>query len=205
MKWRIVDKANSTAPVGGNYSQWKPQLSREGGAQCVYCCIPESKFGGIRNFHVEHYRPKSIFPELTNVYGNLFYACGVCNVFKSDDWPSDPENGKYDVAYYPDPSIVDYCNFLEIDEFSGLVMSKTLTGKYLIERLHLNRPQMIGLRAVAALFSRIDAATNEIQELLQAGAIPESDKDEVVGLLICLYNMARKYSEARPYGPEQLR
>lgn len=205
MKWRIVDKTTAKIPTTGIYNQWKPQLAKEAGSQCVYCCIPESKFGGIRNFHVEHYRPKSLFPALTNVYGNLFYACGVCNIFKSDDWPSEHADGRYDLAAYPDPSIVDYSSFLQVDDLSGKVSSDTFTGKYLIERLHLNRPQMIGLRAVTSLFARIDATTKDIRELWDAGKIADADKAAVTDLLFALYEVSRKFSEAKPYGPDQLK
>jgi len=205
MKWQVIDKTAARAPTKGTYSQWKPQLAHEGGSRCVYCCIPESKFGGIRNFHVEHYKPKSIFPLLTNEYRNLFYACGICNIFKSDDWPAEHQPGSYTRAAYPDPSLVSYSDFLDVDELSGTVVSQTFTGKYLIERLHLNRPQMIGVRAMSALLSRIDAARRELQELWEAGAINDSDNGEVTDLLFALLAMALRYSDAKPYGADQLR
>lgn len=205
MKWRVIDKTSAQIPATGTYSQWKPQLAREGGSRCVYCCIPESKFGGSRNFHVEHYRPKSIFPDLTNEYRNLFYACGICNIFKSDDWPAEHMLGNYRIAAYPDPSLVSYGEFLEVEATTGTVRSATFTGKYLIERLHLNRPQMIGLRLMSTLFMRIDAAHSAIRELWETGAVNETNRQEVIELLLAHYQMARKYSEARPYGADQLR
>lgn len=205
MKWQLIDKTAVQIPTGGTYSQWKPQLAREGGSRCVYCCIPESKFGGSRNFHVEHYRPKSIFPKLTNEYGNLFYACGICNIFKSDDWPADHQLGSYTRAAYPDPSLVNYSDFLNVDEPSGMVESQTFTGRYVIERLHLNRPQMVGLRAMSALVGRIDVAKKELQELWEAGAVHDNNKDEVMDLLFALVGMWKKVSEAKPYSVDQLR
>jgi uncharacterized protein (TIGR02646 family) len=205
VKWQVIDKTAAQVPTTGTYSQWKPQLAREAGDRCVYCCIPESKFGGSRNFHVEHYRPKSSFPKLTNEYGNLFYACGICNIFKSDDWPGDHQVGNYAAPAYPDPSLVNYNDFLSIDEPSGTVESQTFTGKYVIERLHLNRPQMIGLRAMWTLFGRIDAAEQELRQLWESGAITDNNKEEVTKLLFELFEMARKYSEAKPYGADQLR
>lgn len=205
MKWRLIDKANSKPPTSGTYRQWKPQLSQEAGRQCVYCCIPESKFGGLRNFHVEHYRPKSLFPHLENEYNNLFFACGICNIFKSDDWPAEPQVGTYSSAGYPDPSVEDYCNFLELDEFSGEVRSNVFTGKYIIERLHLNRPQMVGLRSVNSLLKKLDAAAEEISNLIEMHEIPNEDKDEIIALLNSFYKLSRKFSEARPYSEDQLR
>ncbi len=205
MRWRLVDKSGATIPTSGTYSQWKPQLAIEAGSQCVYCCIPESKFGGLRNFHVEHYRPKSIFPTLTNDYGNLFFACGVCNIFKSDDWPSEHQVGRYDVPAYPDPSKVNYSDFLSVNPRTGMAFSTSFAGNYIIQRLHLNRPQMVGLRAMSALFARMDQAHAEIASLIESDAVPAEDIRDVMALLSDLLKMARKYSEARPYGADQLK
>lgn len=205
MKWELIDKSGAKIPTTGTYSNWKPQLAFEGGSRCVYCCIPESKFGGSRNFHVEHYKPKSLFPKLTNDYGNLFYACGICNIFKSDHWPSGHQVGDYTSAAYPDPSLVCYGDFLTVDEHSGMVVSQVFTGKFVIERLHLNRPQMIGLRAVSALMARIRAAKDDIEKLWAAGEIQADNKDEVTDLLFALVKMLERVSDAKPYGADQLR
>ena len=59
-------KEKTQQPTKGKYSDWKEILAEEGFNQCVYCAIPDACFGGIRNFHVEHYRPKSKFKKLEN-------------------------------------------------------------------------------------------------------------------------------------------
>ena len=63
MNWIIIVKDPERLPRRGNYrnQEWKQQLAEKGHNQCVYCAIHENIMGGIRNFHVEHYRPKSIF------------------------------------------------------------------------------------------------------------------------------------------------
>lgn len=144
MQWFRIPKENSTKPATGKcYSDWKEPLSIEGKQQCVYCTINIKAFGGIRNFHVEHYRPKAKdkFPELEHEYRNLFFACSICNTFKSDEWKNEPSS-KYDNHSYPDPSKVDYSDFL-FKNISHLVESKYITGKYIIQKLFLNRPQLI--------------------------------------------------------------
>lgn len=113
--WKRIPKEVAIQPLQGIYSDWKPALSVEGYHQCVYCFVSETYFGGIRNFHVEHYRPKTKFIPLTNVYSNLFYVCSICNSFKSDDWPNEPDTD-YTKPFYPDPSIVDYCELFDIEE-----------------------------------------------------------------------------------------
>jgi hypothetical protein len=40
---------------------------------------------------VDHYKPKSKFPDFECVYSNLFYACPACNRRKGIFWPTDEE------------------------------------------------------------------------------------------------------------------
>jgi len=144
MKWFRIAKESSPRPTSGSsYHDWKEHLLVEGKYQCVYCAINTNSFGGIRNFHVEHYRPKAKdkFPELENEYTNLFAACSICNCFKSDDWPNEPST-LLDNHAFPDPSKIDYCSFLEHNN-QVVVESKHITGKYIIQKLFLNRPQLI--------------------------------------------------------------
>lgn len=144
MKWFRIAKETSPRPTSGStYHDWKEHLLTEGNNQCVYCAININSFGGIRNFHVEHYKPKAKdkFPELINEYSNLFVACSICNCFKSDDWPDEPSTLLNNHAF-PDPSKIDYCNFLEHNNHA-VVESNHVTGRYIIQKLFLNRPQLI--------------------------------------------------------------
>jgi len=161
LKWRKVIKGNITQPDKGEYSDWKPLLAKEALNQCVYCAIHDSALGGIRNFHVEHYRPKSLFPKFTNTFTNLFYACPICNTFKGDDWPNEPSED-FSNHCYPDPSAHDYNSFFEIDIKSGLINGKSITSCYLTEKLYLNRNQLILERRSQILRSR----ENELIETL---------------------------------------
>lgn len=204
MKWRLVDKKSVQSPTTGTYSDWKPQLAQEAKCQCVYCCIHESHFGGIRNFHVEHYKPQSKFPTLKNTYSNLFYACGVCNVFKSNDWPCELPNGDLSQAGYPDPSQVDYGQFLSVDQYSGVATSESRAGKYIIERLHLNRPHLIGLRAWSALVRRLETVNAEFKALVDTG-VPELETAAVMRSLVAINSLMLQLAKVRPYAPDQLR
>lgn len=205
MKWRVVDKTGSIVPTAGTYRSWKPQLAREAQLQCVYCCIHESNFGGIRNFHVEHFKPKSLFPALENEYSNLFYACGICNVFKSDDWPADLRDDEFDKNGYPNPSTVNYADFLNTDPETGKVISDYQVGRYVIERLHLNRPQMIGLRSLSSVMERLKTSMVKIRSLHESGEIPADMKNAVIEVLLRINDLLTRRTEARPYGVDQLR
>lgn len=205
MKWRIIDKKNARAPASGDYRSWKPQLAIEAELQCVYCCIHESQFGGFRNFHVEHYKPQSAFPELRNEYSNLFYACGICNSFKSDDWPTELNEGDLSKPGYPCPAEVDYNGFLHVDEDTGEVFGDDVTGRYLVERLHLNRGHIVALRVMAVLFDRLDYFHKQIAEMLENKEIPDQFKDEVISMLLRMADVLGRYASVRPYNPDQLR
>jgi hypothetical protein len=166
MKWKRVPKENSKQPASGTYSDWKEILAHEGSHQCVYCAIPEPRFGGIRNFHVEHYRPKGIrrFRKLTNDISNLYFACAICNTFKGDDWPSEPDP-TFCTHCFPDPSITDYSDiFTSRDD--GQVEGRYAASQYLTEKLFLNRPQLIYERRYASLVGRLKAATEDIAPII---------------------------------------
>lgn len=126
----------SNPPRHRSYQRYKPYLRDDFGYACVYCGIHENESGGPRFFTVEHYRPKSRFPELRNEYGNLLYACAVCNGYKGDDWPSD--HPLADGRGYLDPcehDLAEHVGPAGDDEVAGL----TPVGRYMVERLHLNR------------------------------------------------------------------
>jgi hypothetical protein len=165
MEWKRVPKENSAQPVKGTYKDWKELLAEESYYQCVYCALHEARFGGIRNFHVEHYRPKSKFKELENDFKNLFYACSICNVFKSDDWPDEP---KVDLsnASYPNPSHIDYNNIFFIIKNTGIINGKYIAAKYLVEKLFLNRPQLIIERKAAYLYRQLEQCKSYIAQII---------------------------------------
>jgi 5-methylcytosine-specific restriction endonuclease McrA len=64
----------------------KALLKAETADKCAYC---ESKVPHVDYGDVEHIIPKSVRPELRFDYGNLTFACAVCNTKKSDYY--DPE------------------------------------------------------------------------------------------------------------------
>jgi hypothetical protein len=205
MEWKLVDKSVTTTPKNGTYRDWKSALAKEASYNCVYCCIHESKFGGQRNFHVEHFRPKSTFPQFENSYGNLFYACGICNSFKGNDWPAEPISGNLTIIAYPDPSELDYGNLLQTDVLTGLVVSRFPAGKYIIEKLYLNRPQMVTLRRFTYSLNEMTEAKDILYALKKAGRIPPDKMGQVMDFLFKLTDLWEKFSSVRPYDASQVR
>jgi uncharacterized protein (TIGR02646 family) len=52
--------------------------------KCVYCEWP---INAPRAAHVEHFKPKALFPSLAYEWTNYFLGCPGCNGAKSDKWP----------------------------------------------------------------------------------------------------------------------
>jgi hypothetical protein len=130
-------------PTRRNYQAYKPFLREDFEYRCVYCDVHENELGGPRIYTVEHFKPKSIFTELETTYTNLLYGCAICNTYKGNDWPSnDPlADGKG----YIDPCDHDYADHIALSpesKFEG----QTDVGRYMIKRMHLNRPQLITVR-----------------------------------------------------------
>jgi len=70
---------NETPKKYSNYRRYKPVLKKEFYGRCIYCRKPTLPTDDPSSFHVEHYRPKSKFPNLECEYTNLYYSCAACN------------------------------------------------------------------------------------------------------------------------------
>lgn len=140
MNWKQIDK-NKRVQNKGVYTEWKQQISNDCYNQCVYCSIHEMPWGGIDHYHIDHFRPQSKFEELVNTITNLYYACPVCNKFKSNDWKNEPED--LNIICYPDPSDYNYSDLFIVDTNTYKLEGKYTSSKYLINRLYLNRPQLV--------------------------------------------------------------
>ena len=169
MKWIKIHKDPTKVHKVGTYRDWKTEIAEESSNKCIYCAIHEASMGGIRNFHIEHYRPKSKFPKLINDYNNLFYSCPICNTLKSNDWPNEP-NPENDVIAYPNPSEVDYNDIFNVDEVKGVVSGKNISALYIQEKIFLNRPQLIIERRIDYILVELESKIKIIIGLL--GKIP---------------------------------
>ena len=127
-------------PLQKKYQDYKPYLRRDFRARCAYCLIHEAHYGGLRNFHVDHFRPKSIFPDLTLTYVNLYYACGLCNIFKGDVWPSQEQQNAG--LAFTDPCLEDPYQTHFLVKHDGSLAPLTVQGRCTQEHLRLNRRQL---------------------------------------------------------------
>lgn len=87
-------------------SVWNKKYIREALLEMSHnkCCYCECKIGrGEREMHVDHFKPKSIYPELVVAWENLFPACPHCNKEKSDH-----DSGEYSIINPVDDNPKDY-------------------------------------------------------------------------------------------------
>lgn len=121
--------------------RYKPFLRVDFTYRCAYCGVTEHRWGSERNFVVEHFRPRSLFPELATHYPNLYYACNRCNDLKGDQWPSEAQ-WREGVGWV-DPCLSDP----EVDHLAerpdGTLTPLSLAGHYTIEHLRLNRREYL--------------------------------------------------------------
>jgi collagenase-like PrtC family protease len=204
LNWKIIIKDKKNQPQTGSYPDWKEQIAEECYFQCIYCSIHEAQFGGIDHYHIEHYKPKSIerFKNLENDITNLFYSCPICNRFKSNDWPNDEHD--LNIICYPNPTIHDYNNIFKLNINTFKIEGLYLSSKYIVERLYLNRPQLIYERRETLLQEKHTNLRNEIEELLS-----KIDDNDTLRSAYTLVNKSldhlKKRSEIRPYKLSEIR
>lgn len=202
MKWRIIVRDKSNQPATGKYSDWKEIIAEYCHFQCVYCSIHEEQFGGITNYHIDHFRPKSKkeFEHLTNDILNLYYACPICNRFKKDDWPGEPDD--LNKVCYPDPSDIDYSELFTVNEAGGyLLESRFISANYVIERLYLNRAQLLFERREYMLNEREKSINKELKDLEEKIVIKDNEDTIRKGLQLKskTIEILLKRKSIRPY------
>ena len=203
MRWPNVQKDSKTQPKKGIYSDWKEQVAKECFHQCIYCAIHEGQFGGIDHYHIEHYRPKSIerFAHLENDITNLYYSCPICNRFKSNDWPNDPDD--LETICYPDPAVNDYNNLFDVDHKSHKIKGTYVSTAYMTERLYLNRPQLLSERKESILKSKSDSLVAFFKK--NNNKLTAEQNSRLIDLLLSLTTVLNKKSEIRPYELKEIR
>ncbi|MGD8792899.1 MAG: HNH endonuclease [Anaerolineae bacterium] len=108
------------------------------GFRCGYCSVTETESGG--QLEIDHFLPRSQGGQDT--LDNLVYACRACNSFKGDYWP--PPGASPDlILLHPRKDDLS----MHIDSLpDGRLIGLTKRGWFHIQRLRLNRAQLIELR-----------------------------------------------------------
>lgn len=104
--------------------------------RCEFCGVAE--VDAASELTLDHFQPRSKGGPDTSA--NLIYCCQRCNQYKADYWP-DQDNSPQLWNPRRDPFDV---HLLVTDD--GVVHPRTPTGDFTIQRLRLNRPQLVAYR-----------------------------------------------------------
>lgn len=120
-------------PVGyQTYDSYRDWLRDEFCFRCVFCLKRELWGIRLNAFHIDHFVPQIIAPELECAYDNLLYLCATCNSVKSD-------------LTVPDPcsvALADCLRFTPTGEAEWL----NEQGELIVEILHLNSDDNVRFR-----------------------------------------------------------
>ena len=121
--------------------------------RCGYCGVSERDAGA--ELTVDHFQPRS--QGGLDEAENWVYCCHACNEFKGDCWqPNSPDRILH-------PIRDDMAAHLAEQE-DGTLHALSATGVFHIERLHLNRRQLVAYRYERRL---LEAATQTQARLLR--------------------------------------
>lgn len=133
--------------VAGGYRSFRLFVREDFSRQCAYCLLMEVLAGGVDNFELDHFRPKSRFPELLNDFYNIYYACHPCNHTKRDIWPSAELEARG--ISFVDLCKDDFAAHFRVNE-DGKWEGVTAPGGYTVDKLRLNREHLVTIRKLLA-------------------------------------------------------
>ncbi len=121
-----------------SFKKYKNDLFQEFDGKCCYCGV---KAFSPQMVDIEHFKPKSLYPDLANDISNLLIACRECNISKGAAFPLD-ENGE---ALLINPREEKFSEHIKVDE-NGYLEGLTERGSTMISTLRLNRDSLIEQR-----------------------------------------------------------
>lgn len=161
--------------VGGRptdffWSEFRSPLSSRSAGTCWYCerqCEPASEAGG-KAATVDHFKPRSRFPELTYEWTNWVFSCRRCNEDnKQDKWPP---------LGYVDPSASDEQErpeqYFDYDVLTGEIVPHPALDGVAIQKAELTIDDL-GLNKLDVQFYRINWTRQFLADLR---SLPADDR-----------------------------
>lgn len=175
------------APTDSFWREYRASLGERSGDECWYCGRQCNASVGDKVPTVDHFRPRSKFPELTYQWSNWVFSCQRCNESKGDRWP---ETGLgNDTGYgYVDPGAADPAErpeqCFDYDARNGLIEPR----ENLSERDNRKATDTIRdlrLNDYDLRFDRWDAA-QEVEAALLAGlsSLPAAEHSAYIALFV---------------------
>ena len=128
--------------VKGGYAAYREYVREDFRRRCAHCVMEELHAGGVRNFEIDHFRPRGRFPECINDFYNLYWSCHPCNQNKRDEWPS-PALEEQGIGFV-DLCSDDFDKHYEDEE--GKLKPLTRSGAYTVDVIRLNSEHLVDLR-----------------------------------------------------------
>jgi 5-methylcytosine-specific restriction endonuclease McrA len=113
----------------------RESLRRRFRFRCGYCGVAEAEVGA--ELTLDHFQPRSRGG--ADEPDNWVYCCHPCNEFKGDFWHDEPAQR----LLHP---LRDNAALHMVEDNSGTLRPLTPRGAAHIDRLHLNRPQLVAYR-----------------------------------------------------------
>ncbi len=184
-----------------NKKDIKNTLIKSSNGKCAFCeCIPSE--GG--NIEIEHFKPKSLYPEDTFNWNNLLPSCRKCNGSKlAHDTLSEPIVNPYDIS----PEEVFTYELINIKAKKGKYEN---TGKNTIRVCSLNsqrlwKPRSEILVSIHQFFDDIEKCLDDIKEAdsLKKRINRIRNLNEAIERIESLSNVTEKYSSFCKYYIEE--
>lgn len=159
-----------TYTIKKDYTECKDILAEDFQQMCGYCGKDRKVL--LKQFQIDHFAPKSKFPDKKNIYENLVLACPQCNRLKSDKWigknseiSNDGEKG------FVDPADEEYSKHLYRDD-NGKIMYNTKVGEYMYNVLKFN------IRKTDLIWKimKLNELKKELKENLKSNPDAEGDR-----------------------------
>lgn len=174
----------SNPAVRSRYSYYKNELREDFYLKCGYCDTPDFYSGGYKGFHIDHFAPKSLFNNLKNKYENLVYCCPICNIGKSNDWPSnDPLVSVVGDLGYIDPCNPEYHKHLARKP-DGTIVALTPLGAYIHRKLKLS----LRRRQICWLLEKMEKQIICLKEIVREENRNEEDLQALCDLIEQYFN-----------------
>jgi uncharacterized protein (TIGR02646 family) len=162
------------------YTSFRWFLRNDFNQRCGYCDDPDTHYGQKVDYHIDHFKPTSKFPNLETNYSNLVYSCPYCNVAKSGKWQK--------TDGFVDPCDAEYGIHLERNN-KGKIKAITPRGEYIVKslKLFLKRHELIWFLVVLEEQKpKLDKAqTSDLNEVeaLKKFRIVQNEIDNYINLL----------------------
>ncbi len=160
--------------------------------KCAFC---ESHITHIDYGQIEHFKPKSKYPEFCFEWNNFLLSCAICNgkSNKGDKFPLENENGSFINPVDENPN--EFFKF-EFDEVTNkfLIFPKNERAFTTIKELGLNRENLSEFRTNE--LSKITFVINEIinknkEELLDKFISQFSQKDQFYAFIKTIFEKVK--------------